>query len=191
MIIAIAIGIALVTFAGGVAAGYWLPPHGRRPNKDRPKPVRTILLPFTGQAISRRAFEAAVRLARAENATIVPAFLARVPRNLPIDSPVPAQCNGGMPLLEAIEQRAAAQGLAVDSRVGRGRSYRDALRRLLAQEHFDRVIVSATGSPRVGLSGADLEWLLERVPAEVMILRPAPDDTREISASSNGNGQHF
>jgi hypothetical protein len=53
------------------------------------------------------------------------------------------------------------------------------------------VIVSATDSPRVGLSADDLEWLLERVPAEVMILRPAPDDTREISANSNGNGHRF
>src|ERR1700742_5022452 len=44
-----------------------------------------ILLPFTSQAISRRAFEAAIRLAHAEGATIVPAFLARVPRNLPIE----------------------------------------------------------------------------------------------------------
>ncbi len=188
MSLAIVIGIAVVAVLAGLAAGYWLPPHGRKPEKDRPAPVRTILLPFTGQAISRRAFEAAVRLARAENATIVPAFLARVPRNLPIDSPVPAQCSGGMMLLEAIEQKVSAQGLMVDSRVGRGRSYRDALRRLLEQEQFDRVIVSATDSPRIGLSGDDLEWLLERVPAEVMILRPAPDDTREISISANGNG---
>jgi nucleotide-binding universal stress UspA family protein len=184
------IAVGLVCVAAGIGVGFWLPPNGRRPGKDRPKPVRTILLPFTGQAISRRAFDAAVRLATAENATIVPAFLARVPRYLPIDSAVPAQCSGGMPLLEAIEQKAAAQGLSVDSRVGRGRSYRDALRRLLAQEHFDRVIVSATDSPRVGLSGEDLEWLLERVPAEVMILRPAPDDHREISAAGSVNG-HF
>ena len=188
MSLAIVIGIAVVAVLAGLAAGYWLPPHGRKPEKDRPAPVRTILLPFTGQAISRRAFEAAVRLARAENATIVPAFLARVPRNLPIDSPVPAQCSGGMMLLEAIEQKVSAQGLMVDSRVGRGRSYRDALRRLLEQEQFDRVIVSATDSPRIGLSGDDLEWLLERVPAEVMILRPAPDDTRQISISPNCNG---
>ena len=55
---------------------------------------------------------------------------------------------------------------------------------------FDRVIVSATDSPRIGLSGEDLEWLLERVPAEVMILRPAPDDKREISAAAGVNG-HF
>jgi nucleotide-binding universal stress UspA family protein len=112
--------------------------------------VRTILMPFTGQAISRRAFDAAVRLAQAEHATLMPAFLARVPRTLPIESALPAQCSGGMPLLEAIEQQAAAQGLEVDSRVARGRTYRDALRRLLEQEQFDRVIVSATDSPPPG-----------------------------------------
>jgi hypothetical protein len=88
-----------------------------------------------------------------------------------------------MPLLEAIEQQAAAQGLEVDSRVARGRTYRDALRRLLEQEQFDRVIVSATDSPRQGLTSEDLEWLLERVPAEVVILRPAPDDTRRVAAA--------
>ncbi len=189
VIAAVAIGVVL-GIGLGLAAGYWLPPHGRRPARAGRPAVRTILLPFTGQAISRRAFEAAVRLAKAEDAQIMPAFLARVPRNLPIESPLPAQCAGGMPLLEVIEQQAAAQGLEVDSRVGRGRTYRDALRRLLEQEHFDRVIVSATDSPRKGLTTEDLEWLLERVPAEVMILRPAPDDTRRISAS-NGLHGHF
>jgi nucleotide-binding universal stress UspA family protein len=183
---ALVIAIALVCLAAGLAAGFWLPPHGRRPGRDRPRPVGRILLPFTGQAISRRAFEAAVRLAKADNATIMPAFLARVPRNLPLESPVPAACAEGMPLLEAIEQRAGAQGVAVDARVARGRTYRDALRRLLDQEQFDRIIVSATDSPRTGLSSEDLEWLLDRVPAEVMILRPAPDDTRFISP----NGSH-
>ncbi len=181
--------IAVGCLAVGVGAGYWLPPHGRRPARHRPRPVSRILLPFTGQAISRRAFESAVRLARAENATIMPAFLARVPRQLPLDSPLPAQCAQGMPLLEAIEQSAGAQGVAVDARIARGRTYRDALRRLLEQEQFDRIIVSATDSPRIGLSGEDLEWLLGRVPAEIMILRPAPDDTRHISAG--GVSGHF
>lgn len=181
--------VAIAAAAVGVAAGYWLPPHGRRPRGERPLAVRRILLPFTGQDISRRAFEAAVRLAKAEDATIMPAFLARVPRTLPLDSPLPAQCANGMPLLEAIEQRAAAQGIPVDSRIARGRTYRDALRRLLEQETFDRIIVSATESPRTGLSSEDLEWLLERVPAEVLILRPAPGDTRRISAA--GVAGHF
>jgi nucleotide-binding universal stress UspA family protein len=182
MTVLIAIVAVLAGVGVGVALGYWLPPNGRRPARERRPEVRRILLPFTGQAISRRAFEAAVRLARAENATIMPAFLARVPRNLPLESPLPVQCADGMPLLEAIEQRATSQGVEVDARVARGRTYRDALRRLLAQEQFDRIIVSATGSPQTGLSSEDLEWLLERVPAEVMILRPAPDDTRRIEA---------
>jgi nucleotide-binding universal stress UspA family protein len=179
-IVAVAAGAALL----GIGAGYWLPPNGRRPNRDRPRTVRRILLPFTGQAISRRAFEAAVRLAKAENATIMPAFLARVPMNLPLDSALPVQCAGGMPLLEAIEQRASSQGIAVDSRVGRGRSPRDALRSLLQAEHFDRIIVSADEDPRLGLSYEDLRWLLERVPAEILILRPAPEDHRRISAQA-------
>ncbi len=186
---AVVAGIAIACLAVGLAAGYWLPPNGRRPARNRPRPVRRILLPFTGQAISRRAFEAAVRLAKAENATIMPAFLARVPRTLPLHSPLPGQCANGMPLLEAIEQRATSQGIAVDARVARGRTYRDALTHLLAAEQFDRIIVSATDSPRSGLSGEDLQWLLERVPAEIMILRPAPDDTRRISAT--GVRGHF
>ncbi len=168
----------------GIAAGYWLPPHGRRPFSDRPRPVRRILLPFTGQAISRRSFEAAVRLAKAENATVMPAFLARVPMDLPLETALPVQCASGMPLLEAIEQRLSAQGIPVESRVGRGRSARDALRKLLEQEDFDRIIVSADEDPHVGLSYDDLRWLLDRVPAEILILRPAPEDTRRISADA-------
>jgi nucleotide-binding universal stress UspA family protein len=184
-IVAVAFGAALL----GVAAGFWLPPHGRAAVRDRPRPVRRILLPFTGDAISRRAFEAATRLAKAENATVMPAFLARVPMNLPLDTALPAQCENGMPLLETIEQRFSAQGIAVDSRVGRGRSYRDALRRLLEREQFDRIIVSVPEDERSGLTHDDLLWLIDRVPAEIMLLRPARDDERRISAA--GVNGHF
>jgi hypothetical protein len=173
----------------GIAAGWWLPPHGRRGAREGPRPVRRILLPFAGQAISRRSFEAAVRLAKAENALIMPAFLASVPMNMPLESPLPAQCARGMPLLEAIEQRITAQGVAVDSRVARGRSARDALRSLLEAEHFDRIIVTADEDAADGLGYDDLRWLLERVPAEIMILRPAPEDTRQIA--STGFVGHF
>jgi hypothetical protein len=126
--------------------------------------VRTILLPFTGGTIPRRALDAALRLARAENATLMPAFLATVPRHLPLDAAVPLQCGHGMPLLEAIEQIAARAEVPVDARVARGRTYRHALERLLAEERVDRVIVPTSGNPRNGLSGDDLVWLLERAP---------------------------
>jgi nucleotide-binding universal stress UspA family protein len=184
-IVVIAAGGALL----GIAAGYWLPPHGRLPSRNRPQPVRRILLPFTGQAISRRSFEAAVRLAKAENAIIMPAFLARVPMNLPLETALPVQCSEGMPLIEAVEQRVTSQGIPVESRIGRGRSARDALRQLVDHEHFDRIIVSADEDPRAGLSYDDLRWMLEHVPAEILILRPAPEDTRRISAA--GVSGHF
>ena len=112
----------------------------------------------------------------------MPAYLARVPRNLPLQAPLPAACAVGMPLLDAIEQRADSQGVEVDARVAWPHLPRCA-RHLVEQERFDRIIISATDSPRHGLTSADLEWLLERVPAEVMILRPAPDDTLVISTN--------
>jgi nucleotide-binding universal stress UspA family protein len=181
---AVVVAVGLGGILLGILAGYWLPPHGRLVARDRPRPVRRILLPFSGEAISRRSFEAAVRLAKAENAIIMPAFLARVPMNLPLETPLPVQCARGMPLLEAIEQRASSQGVAVDSRVSRGRSARDALRTLLKEEQFDRIIVSADEDPRAGLGYDDLRWLLDRVPAEILILRPAPEDTRQISSDA-------
>ena len=59
--------------------------------------------------------------------------------------PCPRQCSLGMPLLEAIEQAATSAEIPVDARVGRGRTYRHALARLLDEEPVDRVIVPAGG----------------------------------------------
>jgi len=143
-------------------------------------PVRRILLPFAGTTISRRALDAALRLAQAEHATLMPALLATVPRSLPLDAPLPRQGASGMPVLEVIEQVAAHQHVPVDARVSRGRSPRHALELLLAQEPVDRVVVPATD----GLSADDLVWLLQKAPAEVVILRPAPHDGLKVSGEA-------
>ena len=172
MTVVLVVVIAVAGVLVGIAAGYWLPPHGRLPcAQPLPWPCAGSCLPFSGEAISRRSLEAAVRLAKAENAIIMPAFLARVPMNLPLETALPVQCARGMPLLEAIEQRVASQGIAVDSRVGRGRSPAMRCANCLDQEHFDRIIVSADEDPRAGLGYDDLRWMLERVPAEILILR--------------------
>ena len=185
----LAIVVIPCAFAVGLAAGWVVLPRSRRRTSPLPRGTRRILLPFTGMAISRRAFDAAVRLARVEEATIMPAYLARVPRTLALDAPLPNLCLQAMPLLETIEQRAGAQGVPVDARIIRGRTYRDALRRMLEAEPVDRVIVSATSNSRKGLSADDLEWMLEKVPAEVLILRPDPEDRRKLTAE--GLEGHF
>lgn len=155
--------------------------------RSAPARVHQILLPFTGQSISRRALDAALRLARAEEAVLMPAYLAIVPMHMPLDAAMPKAASKSMPLLEAIEQRAAAQGVPVDARIERGRTYRHALVRLLSDESFDRVVVPATAAQGSGFSGEDLVWLLEQAPTEVLILRPGPEDTRVVSGN-RGNG---
>jgi nucleotide-binding universal stress UspA family protein len=177
------VGVALVL--GGVG-GFWLAKRRRR--RSTGDGVHRILLPFTGTEISRRALDAALRLARAENGTLMPAYLATVPLQLPLGCPLPKEAAGAMAMLEAIEQRAAAQEVDVDARIERGRTYRHALERLLEEEEFDRVVVPAQAAGGEGLSGDDLVWLLRSAPAEVLILRPAPEDHRTVAAA-NGNGK--
>jgi nucleotide-binding universal stress UspA family protein len=180
MIEHVLVGLALLLGLGG---GYLLARSRRREGRSElPEAVRRILLPFTGTEISRRALDAALRLARAEDATLMPAYLATVPMQLPLECSLPNEAARAMAMLEAIEQRAAAQGVPVDARIERGRSYRHALACLLEHESFDRVVVPATATGAKGLSGEDLVWLLERAPAEVLILRPAPSDERRVSA---------
>lgn len=175
--------LIVVALVAGLVGGYLIARsrwRGRR--SERPQTIHQILLPFTGTQISRRAVDAALRLARAEDATLMPAYLAAVPMQLPLDCSIPAEAAKAMPMLETIEQRATTQGVAVDSRIERGRSYRHALERLLDRESFDRVVVPATAETGAGFSGDDLVWLLERAPAEVLILRPGPEDRRFVTA---------
>jgi nucleotide-binding universal stress UspA family protein len=180
------IAVALVL---GLAGGFFLA-RSRLVRKApaEPEAIHHILLPFTGTEISRRAVDAALRLARAEGATLMPAYLAEVPKSLPLDCAIPVEADKAMAMLEAIEQRAVGMGVAVDARIERGRTYRHALARLLAEEDFDRVVVSAGATGTQGLSGDDLVWLLGRAPAEVMILRPGPEDHRMVVPAANRSG---
>jgi nucleotide-binding universal stress UspA family protein len=172
MIEHVLVGVALAVGLGG---GFGL---ARRRHEGRVRdaePVHRILLPFTGTEISRRAVDAALRLARAEDAELMPAYLAQVPMRLPLECSIPNEAGRAMAMLETIEQRAASQGVPVDARIERGRSYRHALERLLDTEAVDRIVVPADSlNGGEGLGGDDLVWLLEKAPAEVLILRPAP-----------------
>ena len=96
---------------------------------------------------------AALRLAHAEDATLAPAYLAAAPKRLQQDRAIPVEAAKAMPMLEVIEQRATAQGVSIDSRIERERSYRHALVRLLDRESFYRVVVPATAEAGAELSG--------------------------------------
>ena len=111
-----AVVVALALALGALAAVY---ARGRtRPGARAPASgTGRILFPFVGDALSPRALDAALRLARAESAALVPVFLARVPLHLPLDALLPRQSSVVIPLQEAIEQRAAAFGVPVDARV--------------------------------------------------------------------------
>lgn len=162
--------IALVAAAAVVVTIRWRHPE-KAPNRITPAAKR-ILFPFVGDQISQRALDAALRLARAEGATLVPAYIATVPMQLNIEAPMPEECAGAMPLLDTIELRAARLGVPIDSRVETGRTPRHALRRLVEHEEFDRVVIPASEA-HDGFSADDIAWLLHNVPGEIIVVRPA------------------
>jgi nucleotide-binding universal stress UspA family protein len=151
-----------------------------RDRRRRARTMRTsakrILFPFVGRALSRRALDAALRVARVDGATLVPVFLVRVPMHMALDSALPRQCIQGIELLETIEQRAFALGVPVDSRIERGRTHRHALREAIAHERYDRLVVAAASVRSEGFHGDDIAWLLDNAPGELVIIRPDRDD---------------
>jgi len=174
VVLIVVIAILAVAVAVLVAARVY--DQHRRPAQVRATSPRRILFPFVAGALSQRALDAALRLARVEGATLVPVFLARVSLDLPLESALPRQCAMAMPLLEAVEQRATEAGIPVDSRIVRGRNRRHALREAIAEEKFDRIVIAASAQGSPGFDPDDVAWLLDNAPGEIVVLRPSAED---------------
>ncbi|MBA3842917.1 MAG: universal stress protein [Actinobacteria bacterium] len=159
----------------------------RRHPKPRALTARRLLVPFTGGALDQAVLDAALRVARAEEATLVPAYLVIVPLWYAEDAPLRQEVQVAMPLLEAVEHAALRAGVPVDARIERGRSAIHALQRLWAIEEFDRVIAPAPAhgsrnGRRAGFSAKDLTWILTQAPFETLVLKPAPELSSRPSA---------
>jgi hypothetical protein len=144
--------------------------HARSPGPAS----RRILFPFLGSELSEPSLEAALRLSETQRAILMPAYLAIVPRGLALEAPMGAESERAMAMLELIEQRASRARVEVDARIERGRTARQALERLLETERFDTLVLPARTSSSDGFEAADIAWILDQAPGEVLVLRPAP-----------------
>lgn len=176
MTVAVIVLAALLVLAVAGLAFQYLRYRATRSSRGPQTATRRILFPYLTYALSPRALDAALRLARAEDATLVPVALIRVSLDLPVDAPLPTQAAKCLPLQEAIEQRAAAFGVPVDARIERGRTYRHALRQAIERERFDRIVIAAGASGQPGLDPDDVAWLLDHAPGEIVVLRPNPGE---------------
>jgi len=168
----IAVIVVLAVLVGVLGGGLvW---SRRPPRLDRRTRVGRILVPFTGGALDETVLSAAIRIARAENATLVPAYLIVVPLDLAENAPMQREVAVAVPLLEAVEHAALRAGVPVDARVETGRTPIQALRRLWDVERFDRIVVPAPAGRRAGFSPKDLTWMLTHAPSQTLILRPDP-----------------
>jgi nucleotide-binding universal stress UspA family protein len=146
----------------------------RRRNRKRPGAKR-VLVPFTRGRLDPPVLDAAIRIAAAEHATLVPAYLIMTPLEFALDAPMHEQVAAAMPLLEAVENAALKAGVPVDARIESGRTPIHALQRLWNAESFDRIVVPASPSGP-GFTPKDILWILMNAPSETVILRPQHQD---------------
>jgi nucleotide-binding universal stress UspA family protein len=149
----------------------------RRTPQARPGAPR-LLVPFSGGQLDPAVLDAALRIARADGAVFVPAYLIMVPFSLALDSPLRQEVEVALPVLEAVELHAQEEGVPVDARLERGRSLRDALRRLWEVESFDRILLPVSADERAGFDERDIAWILMHAPTETLALRPAAGSVR-------------
>ena len=150
-----------------------------RTRRRRAQSTRRVLVPFTRGGLDPSVLDASIRIARAENATLVPAYLIVTPLEFALDAPMSEQVAVAMPLLEAVEHAALKASVPVDSRVETGRSPIHALQRLWDVERFDRIVVPAPAGHDCGFTPKDLLWILTHAPSETVILRPQPEREAE------------
>jgi hypothetical protein len=165
---------ALLALVAGLAAALVVTLVLRRPPRRLPVPrdARRILVPFEGE-LDPTVLDAAIRIARAEGAVLVPAYLLIVPFRYAEDSPLKDQVEVALPLLEAVELAALRAGVPVDARIEKGRTLTHALKRLWEVEPFDRIVAPAPVEGAPGFSEKQLAWLLTHSPTETVVLKPA------------------
>lgn len=167
VLIALTVALVAIIIAGAVA---WR----RKPRRLPIHPgARRILVPFAGR-LEPTVLDAAIRIARAEDAVLVPAYLLVVPLQYAEDSPQRDNVARAMPLLEAVELGALRASVPVDARIEKGRTLTHALSRLWQVEQFDRIVVPAPSNGNGGFTEKQLVWLLSHAPAETLVLKPAP-----------------
>ena len=171
------IDAVLLAIAAASAGAFLVTLVRRRPPRRLPvlASARRILVPFSG-ALDATVLEAAIRIARAEEAVLVPAYLLIVPLRYSEDSPLSDQVKRAMPILEAVEHAALRAGVPVDARIEKGRTLTHALRRLWEVEPFDRIVAPAPADGRGGFTEKELAWLLLHAPTETLVLKPTPRD---------------
>ena len=143
--------------------------------------ARRVLVPFTGGTLDPTVLDAAIRLASAENATLVPAYLLLVPLRYAEDSPLRDEVAVALPLLEAVEHAALRAGVPVDARIEKGRSPTHALQRLWDVERFDRILAPAPNGRSGGFTSKDVTWILAHAPSETIVLKPDPNGAQQAA----------
>ena len=138
-------------------------------------------MPFTGGTLDRRFSTLAIRLAQAEDATLVPAYLLLVPLATQTPLILLAAAVAKLFLYDLVELNLMARAVAFIAvgllLLAGGIVYQ----RLWDEEHFDRILTPAPNGRGGGFTSKDVTWILAHAPAETIVLKPSPNGAQQAA----------
>jgi len=133
--------------------------------------ARLIVVPTVGALYSERGVELACRLGEEQRAEILLTYVIEVPYTLPLEAPLPQAEAKAKEALERAAEIVEQHGLSARKHVERARRAGEGITRVAKDEDADMIVLSIR--PRKDAAdkvmGKTTEWLLQRVPCEVII----------------------
>jgi len=135
--------------------------------------VRRIVVPVDPTITTGRAVELACRLGESQQALIVLTHVVAVPRQLPLDHPLPETRRRGERALAIGQAIVAEHGLPCETRLLTGRSAAGSIVGLAGEIGADLIVMTLSAgdaADREGI-GRTVEEVLRRAPCEVLVVR--------------------
>jgi nucleotide-binding universal stress UspA family protein len=138
----------------------------------RPLGFRSVLVPVAENVESEQAMDAACRLAADRGAVIAALRVIEIPPVLPLDAHMIEEEASAHRLLERMSAVADRYGVAVTSRIVRGRDAAEAIVAEAARRDVELIVV---GAPRKGRAafGSTVQHVLKNARCRVLVIAEA------------------
>lgn len=133
--------------------------------------ARRIVVPTVGALYSERGVELACRLGGEQEAEILLTYVIEVPYTLPLEAPLPQWEEKAKKALDRGVEIVEQHGLPFRTIVERARRAGEGITRVVKDEDADMIVMSLRPRKESAnkLMGKTTEWLLDRVPCEVIV----------------------
>lgn len=146
--------------------------HGEK-KKKLPEVHSRIVLYVTGDSCDRSGALASIQMARIMQAEVILAYIIYIPRDLPLQAPLPKEEAAAMKALHDVEPIFEAEHVQCKRRIDRGREVGATISEIMDDEKAHTLVAALTTNPQeMDREVKALRSILTKVKQSVMFVRP-------------------